>query len=40
MFSLFGGLIDWKAVKQQTVTKSSIEAELLALSYAGSELIW
>jgi hypothetical protein len=40
IFSLFGGPIDWKATKQKTVTKSSIEAELLALSHAGSELIW
>jgi hypothetical protein len=40
IFSLFGGPIDWKAVKQRTVTKSSTEAELLALSHAGSELIW
>ena len=40
IFSLFKGPIDWKATKQKTVTKSTTEAELLALSHAGSELLW
>ena len=40
MFFLFKGPIDWKATRQQTVTKSSTEAELLSLSHAGSEMIW
>ena len=31
-FSLFGGVIDYKAIKGQTVTTSSTEAELLAIS--------
>ena len=31
-FSLFGGIIDFKAVKGKTVTTSSTEAELLAIS--------
>ena len=39
-FRLFGGLIDWKASKQRTVTTSSTEAELLAISTASKELIW
>ena len=39
-FSLFNGLIDWKASKQKTVTTSSTEAELLALSTAAKETIW
>ena len=39
-FMLFGGLIDWKASKQRTVTTSSTEAEFLAISAAGKELIW
>lgn len=39
-FMLFGGLIDWKANKQKTVTTSSTEAELLAVSEAAKELIW
>jgi len=40
IFTLFGGPIDWKAIRQRTVTKSSTEAELLSLSHAASELIW
>ncbi len=37
---LFGGIIGYKATKQQTVTTSSTEAELLALSLTGKEYIW
>ena len=33
-FSLFGGIIDYKAIKGHTVTTSSTEAELLAISLA------
>jgi hypothetical protein len=40
MFSLYGLPIDWKATVQRSVTKSTTEAELLALSLAGSELMW
>jgi hypothetical protein len=32
--------VDWKATVQRSVTKSTTEAELLALSIAGSELEW
>jgi hypothetical protein len=32
--------IDWRASKQQSVTKSTTEADLYALSCAMSELIW
>ena len=39
-FKLFGGLIDWKANKQKTVTLSSTEAELLAMSQTGKETLW
>ena len=39
LITLFGGPIDWKASKQSTVTTSSTEAELLALSRAAKELI-
>ena len=39
-FRLFGGLIDWAARKQATVTTSTTEAELLSLLHAGKELIW
>jgi len=34
---LFGGLIGWRANKQDTVTTSKTEAELLALSQAARE---
>lgn len=40
LFSLYGLPVDWKATVQRSVTKSTTEAELLALSLAGSELIW
>jgi hypothetical protein len=40
LFKLFGLPIDWKATKQRTVTKSTTEAELYALSRTGSEIIW
>ena len=39
-FTLYNGAIDWKASKQNTVTTSSTEAELLAISTAGKETIW
>ena len=39
LFKLFGGPIDWKAMKQKTVTTSSMEAELLALSNAAKEAL-
>jgi hypothetical protein len=34
---LFGGVIGWRANKQNTVTTSTTEAELLALSQASKE---
>jgi hypothetical protein len=37
---LFGGLIDWKANKQNTVTTSTTEAELLALSQVAKETMF
>lgn len=40
IFLLFGGPIDWAANKQRTVTTSSTEAELLALSTTAKETIW
>lgn len=33
IFQLFGGTIDWQSKKQSTVTTSTTEAELLALSH-------
>jgi hypothetical protein len=40
LFTLFGGPIDWRATKQKTVTTSTTEAELLALSRAAKEMRW
>jgi len=40
IFFVFGGPIDWKATLQRCVTKSTTEAELIAASSAGTELIW
>ena len=40
LYKLFGGPADWHSTKQKTVTTSSTEAELLALSYASKETIW
>jgi hypothetical protein len=40
LFKLFGMPVDWKATKQQSVAKSTTEAELYTLSCTASELIW
>ena len=37
--SLFGGLIVWKAVKQNTVTTSTIEAEIKGVELTAKEVI-
>jgi hypothetical protein len=37
---LFGGLIGWRANKQNTITTSTTEAELLALAQAAKESIY
>jgi hypothetical protein len=37
---LYGGPIHWHATKQKTVTTSTTEAELLALSTASREMMW
>jgi hypothetical protein len=37
---LFGGLVDWKANKQDTVTTSTTEAELLALSQVAKKAMF
>jgi hypothetical protein len=34
---LFGGLIVWRAARQDTVTTSTTEAELLGLAWVGKE---
>ena len=38
LFQLFGGAVDWHLTKQKTVTTSSMEVELLALTNATKEL--
>jgi hypothetical protein len=40
LFQLFRGAIDWRSTKQKTVTTSSTEAELLALTHASKEMLW
>jgi hypothetical protein len=40
VFKLFNGAIDWKASRQRSVTTSSTEAELHALSSTGKEVLW
>src|SRR5204863_8475580 len=40
LFCLFGGPIDWRSTKQKTVTTSSTEAELLAMTHTAKELAW
>jgi hypothetical protein len=40
VFLLGGGAISWKSCKQTVITKSTIEAELIALDTAGSETEW
>ena len=40
LFTLFGRPIYWRSTKQRTVTTSSTEAELLAMTYTAKELAW
>jgi hypothetical protein len=40
IFKLFNGPIDWRSTKQKQVTRSSTEAELMALSHASTEIYW
>ena len=40
LFQLCGRLIDWCCIKQKTVTTSTTEAKLLALSHTAKELLW
>ena len=39
LFTQFGGVINWRFIKQILVIKLNIEVEFTALSYAGMELI-
>lgn len=40
LFKMFGGAVDWRASKQKTVTTSTTEAKLLAISNAARETYW
>ncbi len=40
LFKLYNGPIDWKSTKQKSVTTSTTEAELHALSHAVTETFW
>ena len=40
VIKLFGGLVAWRASKQDTVTTSTTEAELLALSQVAKEALY
>lgn len=40
LFKLYGGPIDWSAKKQRTISTSTTEAELFALSEAAKQISW
>ena len=40
LVKMFGGAVDWKATKQKTITTSTTEAELLALSTMAGYAYW
>jgi hypothetical protein len=40
LFQLFSGTINYKYIKQSTVTTSTTEAELLALAHVYAWLLW
>lgn len=40
LIKLFGGAVEWRATKQKTVTTSTTEAELLALSIIAGYTYW
>ena len=40
VFQLFGSIIDYKCIKQSTITTSIMEAELLALAHVYAWLLW
>ena len=39
-FTLYNGMIDWKASRQITVTTSTTEAELLGVLAVAKETLW
>ena len=40
MFTLGGGAIAWRSVKQKCVSDSTMEAEYVAASEAAKEAVW
>jgi hypothetical protein len=40
LYKLYGGLINWRASKQHTVTTSTTEVELLAILEAAKSTFW
>jgi hypothetical protein len=40
LYQIYGGPVDWKATKQRTITTSTTEAELLALSETAKTALW
>ena len=40
VFTLGGGAVSWKSCKQPILTRSTIEAELIALDTSGVEAGW
>ena len=40
MFTLGGGAITWRSVKQKYVSDSTMEAEYVATFEAGIEIVW
>jgi hypothetical protein len=40
IFTLGGGAISWRSCKQTTLTKSTVEAELVALDIASTKAEW
>ena len=40
MFTLGGGVVSWRSVKQSTITDSTMEADYIAASEATKEVVW
>ena len=40
MFTLAGGAISWRSVKQYSIANSAMEAEYIAASEAAKEVVW
>ena len=40
VFTFGGGAVIWRSVKQPTISDSTREAESIAVSEAGKEIVW